>query len=100
MKFSFFRHIGLALALGLLLVAAASGEEDQLALRNLFEKARNMSNIKVKEIDGYHLQGDVRIWIKKDVPNQGKYSFIWTPQGKWREEIVFNGYKRVRGRLP
>lgn len=45
---------------------------------------------------GFALKGDVRIWLKKDIPSQGKYLFIWTAEGKWKEEIVFNGYKRVR----
>jgi TonB family protein len=96
MKSSLIRYFGIALALVLGLFPTASGEDDQSGLRNMFEKARNMANIKLKGTGGYRLQGDVRIWTKKDAPSPGKYSFVWTPEGKWREEIVFNGYKRVR----
>ena len=96
MNLSFYRHFGFALAVVLPLVPTATGEEDQLALRNMFEKARNMANLKVTGTDGYQLLGDVRIWMKKDAPTRGKYSFMWTPEGKWREEIIFNGYKRLR----
>ena len=40
--------------------------------------------------------GDIRIWVKKDSPAEGKYLLIWTPEEKWKEEIVLNGYKRIR----
>lgn len=42
------------------------------------------------------MAGDLRIWVKKDSPSNGKYLLIWTPGGNWKEELVFNGYKRTR----
>jgi len=45
---------------------------------------------------GFRMIGDIRIWVKKDSPTSGKYLLIWTPGGKWKEEIVLDGYKRIR----
>ncbi len=95
-KRTFFRCFGFALALVLWQIPSASGEEGQLALRNIFEKARNIANIKAIGMPGFRLLGDVRIGVKKDTTSQGKYLFVWTPEGKWKEEIVFKGYRRVR----
>jgi TonB family protein len=96
MKSSLVRYIRFALALLPWIVAIARGQEDQVALRKTFEKARDTVNLRVTGLEAYRLQGDVRIWTKKEAPSLGKYSFVWTPEGKWREEIVFNGYKRIR----
>jgi TonB family protein len=96
MKSLFLRHFGFALALTLWLVPVGNSEEDQFALRNIFERARNLSNLRAKGTRGFYLEGDVRIWMKKDSPSQGKYQFLWTPEGKWKEEITFKDYKRVR----
>lgn len=27
---------------------------------------------------------------------EGKYEYVWTPEGKWKEEITLPGYKRTR----
>lgn len=45
---------------------------------------------------GFVLRADLRVWAKKDVASQGKYLFVWSPEGKWREEIVFADYRRNR----
>jgi len=74
----------------------ASAADDQLSLRNIFEKARNISDIRAPGMPGFRLSGELRIWGKKGGPSQGKYLYAWTPEGKWREEINLSGYKRVR----
>lgn len=74
----------------------AGAQDDQLAFRNLFEKAREHSDVNAKGMPGFVLRGDVRIWVKKDAANNGKYLFVWTPEGKWKEQVVLPGYKRTR----
>jgi TonB family protein len=96
MKSSFARYIGFILAFLYWMVPNARGQEDQQSWRNIFEKARATVNVRVPTVEAYRLQGDVRLWTKKDAPSPGKYLFVWTPEGKWREEVVFNGYRRVR----
>jgi hypothetical protein len=55
-------------AAGILLFVTpcARAQDDQQTLRNVFEKAREHSNIKAKGMAGFVLRGDVRIWVKKD----------------------------------
>jgi len=74
----------------------AIGGEDQLFLREKIEKAREVVDLKAKGMPGFELRGDVQIWLKKEAASDGKYLFIWTPEGKWKEEIAFNGYTRTR----
>src|SRR2546427_13146887 len=74
----------------------ASAADDQLSLRNIFEKARNISDIRAPGMPGFRISGELRIWGKKGGPSQGKYLYAWTPEGKWRVEIKLSGYKRVR----
>jgi TonB family protein len=74
----------------------AGAADDQLSLRNIFEKARDISDIRAPGIPAFRLSGELRIWAKKGSPSQGKYLYAWTPEGKWREEINLSGYKRVR----
>jgi TonB family protein len=93
------RHLG---RLGFLLAfllwqgLCVSAADDEVALRNIFEKARSISNLKAPGMPGFRLSGELRIWGKKGSPSQGKYLYAWTPEGKWREEINLSGYKRVR----
>jgi TonB family protein len=96
MKSSLASYKWFALALLAWLAPTARGQEDQQTWRNVFEKARLAVNLRVPGVEACRLQGDVRIWTKKDAPSPGKYLFVWTPEGKWREEVVFNGYRRVR----
>jgi len=92
-----FLHFSLSLAVLLLWqIAASARENDQIALRNMVEKARNIGDIRAAGMPGFHMLGDVRIWVNKDAPIQGKYLLVWTPDGNWREELAFNGYRRVR----
>jgi TonB family protein len=65
-------------------------------LRLRFEKSRAQSDIRTKGGNGYVLHADVRIWLKNDVWNDGKYLFVWTPDGKWKEELVLPNYRRKR----
>jgi TonB family protein len=96
MKRSFLRSFGFAVALVLWQIPSAQGQKDRPALQNILEKARNIADIKATGMPGFRLLGDVRIWVKKDAPTEGKYLLTWTPEGKWREEIAFKGYKRMR----
>jgi TonB family protein len=74
----------------------ARAQDDQLTFRNLFEKARERSDIKAKGMPGFVLRGDARIWVKKDAVSNGKYLFVWTPEGRWKEEVAFPRYKRTK----
>jgi hypothetical protein len=96
MESRFYRYFGIALALTLWLIPAGFGQGDQAELRNVFERARDLSNLKAKGTLGFYLKGDIRIWMKKDTPSDGVYQLLWTPEGKWKEEISFKDYKRVR----
>lgn len=60
------------------------------------EKAWEISDIRAVGMPVFRMEGKIRIWGKEDAPAEGKYLLIWTPVGKWREEIAFNGYSRVR----
>ena len=91
------RHYG-CFATGILLfvIPSARAQDDQQTLRNVFERAREHSDIKAKGMPGFVLRGDVRIWVKKDTATDGKYLLVWTPEGRWKEELAFPGYTRTR----
>jgi hypothetical protein len=71
-------------------------QNDPISLAVKIAKARDLAGIRGKGMPGFRMIGDIRIWVKKDSPTDGKYLLIWTPEGKWKEEIVLNGYKRIR----
>jgi hypothetical protein len=96
MNHALVRCIGIAVTLAIVQAPSSSGEDDQIALRNIFERARKISNMKAPGRAGFRLSGEIRIWMKKDTASQGKYLFISTPEGRWKEDIEFEGYKRVR----
>jgi TonB family protein len=77
-------------------ILPASGGDDQTALRKVFEKALDTTNIKAQGMPGFQLLGDIRIRVKKDLTAQGKYLLTWTPEGKWKEDIEFEDYRRTR----
>ncbi len=86
-----------ALALSFVWPTSSSGrKDDQADLRKFFERAQNIGDIRAAGMPGFHMLGDVRLWVKKNTPILGKYLLIWRPDGNWREELVFSGYKRVR----
>lgn len=84
---------GVALALN---APHGKAQNDPSALAEKIEKARDLAGIRGKGMPGFRMIGDIRIWVKKDSPAEGKYLLIWTPEEKWKEEIVLNGYKRIR----
>lgn len=71
-------------------------QNDSSPLAEKIEKAKDVAGIRGKGMPGFRMIGDIRVWVKKDSPTNGKYLLIWTPEGKWKEEIVLNGYKRIR----
>jgi TonB family protein len=78
-------------------VPARTQAQNELAsLRNMFEKSNDLSNIKSAGMPGFVLRGDVLVWTKKDAASHGKFLFVWSPEGEWREEIAFADYKRSR----
>jgi len=91
------RHYG-CFAAGILLFVIPCGraQDDQQSLRNIFEKARERSDIKTKGMPGFVLRADARIQVKKDTTSDGKYLLVWSPSGKWKEVVAFPGYKRTR----
>ncbi|MGH9561389.1 MAG: energy transducer TonB [Terracidiphilus sp.] len=94
---SFYFYLSIALAVSFLWPTSSSaGKDDQADLRKLFERAQNIGDIRAAGSPGFRMMGDVRLWVKKGTPMQGKYLLIWRPDGNWREELRFNGYKRVR----
>jgi TonB family protein len=75
-------------------VARSQNSED--SLRERFVKSREQSEMKIKGGAGFVMRANFRVWVKKDVWSTGKYLYIWTPEGKWKEEIVLPGYGRKR----
>jgi len=95
MNSSFLRQASLVAVL-LLACALPQASGDENSLRAFFENARNQADVKAKGQPGFVLRGDVRVHIKKDATSDGKFLFVWSPDGKWKEELVFTGYKRTR----
>jgi len=85
-----------AIVFVLLSCASVNGQGEQSALRALFDKAQGIEDIRKSGGSGFLLTGNIRIYVNKDSVTDGKYAFMWTPDGKWRQEIVFPGYKRLR----
>src|SRR6266850_2128590 len=81
-----------------LALAAPPGkaQDDPIPPAGMTEKAKDLVAIRGKGMPGFRMFGDLRIWVKKDSPADGKYLLVWTPEGRWREEIVFKGYNRLR----
>jgi hypothetical protein len=76
-------------------VAGAALGADQKAAHELFVKSREQSDLRAKGSPGFVLIGTARIWLKKNELADGKYEYVWTPEGKWREEITLADYKRT-----
>ena len=74
--------------------AEAAGDE-QAQLRGALEKLRDNSEIKAKGMPGYRLTGGLRLTLHSKI-YQGKYLYLWAGDGRWREEIDFDGYRRIR----
>lgn len=86
-------------AIALLCVLAAGpmlAAGDEQALRENFQRARELSTLKEKGVPGFQLSADVRVWVKKDAVTNGKYKLTWDGESQWKEEIVFPGYRRTR----
>jgi TonB family protein len=64
----------------------------------LIERARAITDIRVEDMPPFRLEGKIRIWVKKnlDTPAEGRYTLIWASPDKWREEVRFADYNRVR----
>lgn len=85
-----------ALICSLFAWGTAHGRDDREVLLSTLEKARQSQDIRAQGMPGFELSGDVTIWVAKDKEMIGRYIYLWTPDGRWRQEIVFPGYKRVR----
>ena len=96
MKGYSWRQLFPAIALFGCVVAGTALSEGQKTALELFAKSREQSDLRAKGSPGFVLSGTVRIWLKKNKLADGKYQFVWTPEGKWREEITLADYKRTR----
>jgi TonB family protein len=85
-----------ALVCSLLVWGAAYGKEDREGLRHSFEKAREAENRRAEGLPGFQLSGDIRIWVSKDKEIDGLYTYFWIGNGRWKQELVLPGYRRVR----
>jgi TonB family protein len=86
-------RFSLAIILATLACSPLFAQEE---LRALFDKAQMMEDMTAEGIPGFVLTADVQIFPKKDAAITGKYLFIRSADGKWKQEIAFPGYKRVR----
>jgi len=76
--------------------AGTANADDQPTLRETFEKARQIHNIRKSALPAYVLTGTISFFAKKNEPVQGLYRLVSTPEGRWKEELKFPGFSRVR----
>src|SRR5260221_11986088 len=84
-----YRYYSFFPSLILLALPNAIVQNDQVSQMNIFEKTRDLSDIKAKGMPGFLIRGDVRAWAKKDTIISGKDLSVCTPEAKWKEAVVF-----------
>ena len=61
----------------------------------LFKKAIASSDLEAKGSAAYRLQATVRVFGANNEHTDGILVEFWTPDGKWREETILQGYQLV-----
>ena len=90
------RRLLCLLACCMLVPAMALAKEDQDELRKSLDKAREAQDIRGTGLPAFQLSGVIKIWVSKGKDIDGLYTYSWLGDGKWKEELVFPGYRRVR----
>lgn len=69
---------------------------DQTQTSQLFVEAADQANLRAEGNSPFELDGVVEILVGNGQSTHGNYRLLWVSPSKWREELVFNGYKRTR----
>jgi TonB family protein len=86
----------IAMTVGVAVTPLSPAEGEQTALRDRYDHARSQSEIRGSNMPGFLIRGDVHIRLKKDSAIDGKYLLAWSPDGRWKEQYAFPGYRRTR----
>jgi TonB family protein len=77
------------------LALPAAAKKRNPAAVALFEKAIAASDIEAKGSPAFRLQATVRVFGANNQHTDGMLVKFWTPDGKWREETILQGYQLV-----
>jgi TonB family protein len=84
-----------AVAAAAALALPALAKKQNPAAVALFKKAIAASDIEAKGSPAYRLQAAVRVFGANNQYTDGMLVKFWTPDGKWREETILQGYQLV-----
>jgi TonB family protein len=71
-----------------------AGEADDAAAA--FAKAAEQTDIRASGSSAFELDAKLNFIAGDGKPFAGSYKLVWISASQWREEIIFNGYKRIR----
>lgn len=74
--------------------AACLGATDQ-NVSEQFAKAADETDLKSQANRPFEMEAEVEVFGVKQ-SSHGNYRLLWASPNKWREDIVFNGYRRTR----
>jgi TonB family protein len=85
-----------AFVLLLLWSARSFGADKPAEINPEVQRALEVSDIRHSKTSSLHLFATITITPENKDPLQGKYVFVKNSDGKWREELILPGYRRLR----
>jgi hypothetical protein len=76
--------------------AWSADKEEPASPEALISKARSQEEIWVQGMPPMLMRAELQAFDAKGVPVHGDYSLDWVSPSKWREEIRFRKYERLR----
>src|ERR1700692_350200 len=87
---------GIAALLFLLLTTGIFGKDKPEEPNPEVEKAVEISNIRHSRMPAFRLSATITLTVDEKGPLEGKYVFLKSSDGNWREELFLPGYSRLR----
>ena len=75
---------------------AAKDKDAAMDPKELISRALQKQELWVEGTPALLLHGEVRIWERKGNVAKGEYTYSWISPSRWREEIRFLNYQRIR----
>ena len=76
--------------------ASSAGKEEPTSPEALISKARSQEEIWTDGTPPMSMRAELQVFDAKGSPVHGDYTLDWVSPSKWREEIRFGQYERVR----
>jgi TonB family protein len=76
--------------------AWSADKEEPASPEALISRARSQEEIRVEGTPPILVRAELQVFDAKGTPVPGDYSLVWVSPSKWREEIRFGKYERLR----